>query len=196
MAEDLTQERSHEGVPIKRYAAVLFRYKYLIGITFATGTILGIVGAILFVRDMSVFDGTKLVLVQSPQSQLRNLLDEDPRRVQDDPFLLDATLAQLMEEGTLRQVVMACKLDEQEKAFAAEAEQSAGGRFSAWIGRRLSFILDAGGAEPTFSDIAVRTLKRNLSLTYAGPRTSRPATGSTFPGRSRTSTRTATRSSR
>ncbi len=179
MAE--AQAQAHEGVPVKRYISVFFRYKYFITITFVVGTVLGVVGAVLFVRDMSVYDGSKLVLVQSPQTQLRNLLAEDPRRVQEDPFLLDAALAQLLDESVMRVVAQRCKLDEQEKAFATEAERSAGGRFLAWIEARLSFLFAPGEAESTFLDLATRRLRKDLSVAMTGGRGARSASGSSFP---------------
>lgn len=184
MAEEGTQGASQEGVPLKKYVAILFRYKYFILITFVAGTVLGIAGAILFVRDRTVYDGVKLIVVQSPQSQLRSLVDDDaPYPRPDDAMLLDATLAELLDENVLREVARRCKLDEQAKIHVAQAEKSAGGRLASWIDARLSFLFAPGAPAPTFLDIATKELKKSLTVEMAGDtrRSMRQPTGSTFP---------------
>ncbi|HAK95531.1 MAG TPA: hypothetical protein DCM87_11120 [Planctomycetes bacterium] len=183
MAEEATQGTPLEGVPLKKYVTILFRYKYFIAFVFGAGSALGVAAAVLFVHDMAVYDGRKLIVVQSPQNQLRSLLEDDaPYPRQDDSMLLDATLVELLDESVLREVARRCKLDEQAKILVAESNRSAGGRLSSWIDDKMSFLFAPGSAQPTFLDIATKILKRNLTLSVMGDtRRMRQPSGSTFP---------------
>ncbi|NMD36696.1 MAG: hypothetical protein GYA73_12480 [Planctomycetes bacterium] len=181
MAEEGAENQSQEGVPVKKYVALLFRYKFFILFIVPLGTALGVVGAILFVHTFSVYDGTKLILVHNPQNQLRSLLEEDPRRIQDDTILLEAIVAEFMDESVLRTVAERCKLDEQAEKLHEEAQKSAGGRFSAWLDEKLSFFLAPPPENRGFIEHATNKLKRDLSISIGGARGSRTISGASFP---------------
>ena len=165
MNEENYEDGRTESFPLKRYVAVLFRYRVLITSVVSVVTFLGVVSAILFIRPMNVWDGVKVIRVRSPWNELEALTGDPNAAPRREAFYVEAEIEQFYDQTILGEVVDRCGLARQQKELYKQFCKTAHGRIQKWLSRNFSFIF--GEEEPTeseYREAAIRVLGKSLTV--------------------------------
>ena len=112
-----------QGVPLKRYAGILFRYKVFILVVFVIGTALGTVSAAFFIRPMKVWDGKKVVRVRSPWTEMETLTGDPDSAPGHAGFYVEAEIEKFYDNLLLGEVVDRCNLVRQQRELPLYRER-------------------------------------------------------------------------